>query len=139
MRLMHAYKGGKVFKFENSFIFVAQVPDILVGISGSRCSFCDNKVAYSHQVCKKCKLPFIGPLGFPQITKWEKLSVKKRRDMVAEIFRDYQKSRVGCSTPQVPLCLDDIDTVENLEKSQAYSFQNSHGFNPKEILEYLIQ
>ena len=137
-RLMRAYRSGKVFKLEDSFIFAAQIPDNSVGISGSRCSFCDNEVAYCHQVCKKCKLPFIGPFGILQITTWEKLNVEEKRNVVAEVFKDYQKSRVEyAGVPQVPLRLGNVVVVENLEGWQAHSFQDSHGIAPKNIRQYL--
>ena len=81
-----ALRENRVFKIGDSFHFAVQIPDDSVGISGSRCSNCGSEVAYCHQICRQCKLPFIGPFSFPQLPDWESLTPDKKRTMVEEVY-----------------------------------------------------
>ena len=130
------YKWGRVFKVNNGFFFVVNIPDDLVGCSGSRCSHCGSKSAYCYQVCKKCNLPFIGPFGFPQIIVWRSLAIEKRKSIVEEIFINTgDRGRLGyVGMPPVPLTFDELGVfMKNTYEYCESSFSDVHGVIPKDI------
>src|SRR3989344_8637862 len=112
-----AIKEQRVFKIGKSFLFTVQIPDNSGGISGSRCLNSGGKVAYCEQVCKHCKLPFVGPFGFRQITEWGKLSPADKEIMVVDIYiTEENQGRLGSNVLPFPLHPSEMRRVEKLSE-----------------------
>lgn len=135
-----ALQENKVFKIGNSFVFAVQIPDDSVGCSGSRCSNCNNESAYCYHICRQCKLPFIGPSGFPQLSDWESLTPDKKRRMVEEVYCHYNnRGRLAYTNVEfVPLTLDELKEVERLKDRDVKLFLSTHEVDPQKIKEILL-
>lgn len=135
-----AIQESRIFKIGYSFLFAVQIPDDSVGISGSRCSYCDNKTAYCEQICRQCKLPLIGPFGFPQLPKWESLTPEKRKTMVEDIYcHKNDRGRLGyVNVEPVPLTKEELRKVEKLEHHDANLFHLTHDVTPQNISGILL-
>lgn len=131
---------NKVFKIGNSVLFAVQIPDDSVGCSGSRCSNCNSKAAYCHQICRQCKLPFIGPFGFPQLPDWESLTLDEKSTMVEEVYCHHShRGRIEyVNVDFVPLTSDELNEVEKLQHRDARFFLLTHEVAPQKIRENLL-
>lgn len=138
--LSKALQENKIFKIGNGFLFAVQIPDDSVGCSGSRCSNCGNEAAYCYQTCRQCKLPFIGPLGFPQLPDWESLTLDEKRTMVEEIYCHHDnRGRSGYANVEfVPLTFDELNKVEKLQYHDAELFLLAHKVDPQKIRASLL-
>ncbi|MCK5286041.1 MAG: hypothetical protein KAJ58_02335 [Candidatus Pacebacteria bacterium] len=131
-REIEVLQKGRSFKVEGSFKFAVQIPDNAIGCSGSRCSNCDNKEVYCHQICKECGLPFVGPFGLPQLPIWESMSFSKRKALVLKIFK-HKKNRgrmeyIGIRF--IPMTPRELLRIETLDEKGAESFLCVHGVSP---------
>ena len=135
-----ALQERRIFKIGNSFLFAAQIPDDLVGISGSRCSNCNNETSYCHQRCRQCGFPFIGPFRFPQFLKWRILSLGEKSIIVEDIYaHDYNRGRLGYVNVEfVPLTEKELKKVEELKNHNANLFLSAHSISPQEIRKTLL-
>ena len=126
---------GKIFKIGKGFHFAVQVPDDTVGCSGSRCSWCNTRTAYCHQICRHCYLPFVGPFGFPQLPEWETLTPEERRREVEEIYcHDSRRGRlIYTNVDFVPLTPKELDEIERLGHRDAHYFLITHEHDTKKI------
>jgi hypothetical protein len=129
-----------LFKVGNSFKFAVQIPDDTIGCSGSRCGNCNSKVAYCDQLCSQCKLPFVGPFGFPQLPKWQSMTADEQRTMVEEIYSmDSNHGRLTCTNVlPIPLHPNEVQGIERLTGHDAKLFLSFHGINPQNIRTVLI-
>lgn len=135
-----ALKEMKLFKVRDSFVFAVQIPDDSVGCSGSRCSNCDNSVAYCNQRCLWCGFPFIGPSGFPQIMKWRTLPAIIKNDLVEAVYMRRNKGRLGYSNVAfVPLTSKELEIVESLKGQAAEYFLSTHSISTEEIRKTLLK
>lgn len=139
--LNEALQEDRLFKIGYSFLFAVQVPDDSVGISGSRCSNCDNEVAYCNQRCIQCGFPFIGPFGFPQFILWKTLSSAEKRIMVEDIYANHgRRGRLGYTNVEfVPLTKDELKKIEKLKYHHAEYFLSTHAISPQEIKKTLLE
>lgn len=130
-----ALRERRIFAIDNSFHFAVQVPDDSVGISGSRCSNCENVVAYCDQRCTSCGLPFIGPVGFPQFSEWKDLSANRKRITVEDVYaRDNTRGRLGYANVEfVPLTPNELNEIEKLAGDAVEHFISVHGISPQKI------
>lgn len=114
----------RIFKIGNSFYFAVQVPDDSVGCSGSRCSSCGGEVACCHHVCKHCKMPFIGPFGFPQLLIWEKMTSDKKWQNVREVHSCVKNSGRLTYTNVLPFPLnpEELNKVDNLSWREFFDY-----------------
>ncbi len=130
-----ALREMRLFKVGSSFLFAVQIPDDSVGCSGSRCSNCNNTVAYCEQRCTSCGFPFIGPSGFPQFSKWKTLDSSRKRILVEDVYASgVSRGRLGYSNVEfVPLTVRELSRVERLEGCDARHFISAHLISPKVI------
>ncbi|MCK4554562.1 hypothetical protein KAU19_06430 [Candidatus Parcubacteria bacterium] len=138
--LKKATQESRIFKIGNGFFFAAQIPDDSVGGSGSRCTNCNKETIYCHQICRQCKLPFIGPFGFPQLPVWESLTPDEKRTMVEEIYcHSGDRGRLlYTNVEHIPLTLNELAKVERLKYRNADLFLSAHGVAPQKIRENLF-
>lgn len=68
-------------------VYAAQIPDPKRGCSASLCTNCAEPVAFCHQKCSTCGMEFIGPFGFPDLTKWNKLTLPEKRKRAIEVYK----------------------------------------------------
>jgi len=137
---MSKSQSNQSFKVGHSFKFAVQIPDDTVGCSGSRCGNCNNKVAYSDQLCSQCNLPFVGPFGFPQLPKWRSMTADEQRIMVEDIYSmDPNHGRlVSIGLLSIPLHPNEVRGVEKLTDDNAELFFRTYGINPRYITAVLI-
>lgn len=133
--LKKAVRESRIFAVGSSFLFAAQIPDDLVGCSGSRCSNCNGAVAYCQQRCKHCGFPFVGPFGFPQITEWQALSPSQKRTMAEDMYA--HRSKRGrleyVDIKFIPLNPWELGEIERMSDRDAEYFLSAHGIDPKKI------
>jgi hypothetical protein len=128
----------RTFKIGNSFEFAIQIPDNTVGCSGSKCSNCGNDAAYCDQVCQTCRLPFIGPHGFPQLPTWQALSSNDKLHLVETIYgSSINEGRLGYDGISfVPLTLQELEKLEKTFESIDHErFYRVHRITLKELRE----
>jgi|WetSurMetagenome_2_1015567.scaffolds.fasta_scaffold45706_3 hypothetical protein len=133
--LKKAWEENKIFKIGRSFLFAIQVPDDSVGCSGSRCSNCNNSVAYCNHRCRHCGFPFVGPFGFPQIFVWETLSPEQKRTIVEDIYAHHSNRGrlLYTNVEPVPLTPKELREIERLMHRDADYFRSTHSISPKKI------
>jgi hypothetical protein len=130
-----------VFQVGESFAFTAQIPDATVGDSGSRCASCYTPTVCSAQICRQCKLPFVGPNGFPQMKDWLELKFLQMHDLIVNVFEHgYNRGRIQCvNVAYVPITKEELLEVEKLNNNDALCFEQTHGIAPKQLREILIK
>lgn len=129
-----ALQEGRAFKVSGSCVFAAQIPDESVGCSGSRCTHCDGQAAYCDQICRYCKLPFIGPVGFPQFTRWKRLGSIEKLTLVDKVYRVPNRGRLEyANVKNVPLTLDEAKGIVILTGNEAAAFYEVHKMDPRNV------
>jgi len=68
-------------------VYAAQIPDPKRGCSASLCTNCAEPVAFCDQKCSNCGMEFIGPFGFPNLFKWNRLTLPEKRKSVVEVYK----------------------------------------------------
>jgi hypothetical protein len=133
--LQRALREGRIFHVGGSFLFAAQIPDDTVGCSGSRCSNCNEGVAYCNQRCEHCGFPFVGPSGFPQFPKWRTSSLEQRMMFAYDVYLHYSdRGRLGYqNVAYVPLTPEELEETEKIADDQEDLFSLTHSISPKEI------
>lgn len=119
----------RAFKFgSNSFVCAVSIPDDSAGCSGSRCSNCDSPSAYCHQICRTCRLPFIGPFGFPQINIWKTMTLKERGMLAKKIFLEKERQgRLGyLNVAYIPLNRNESKKILALGSRELNMFMVTH-------------
>ena len=135
-----AFKKNRIFRIGYSFLFAVQIPYNFGGCSSARCSNCGEKAPYCHQICRKCKLPFVGPIGFPQLPAWKTMSSDGKKMLVEEIYcHKDNKGRITCvNVENIPLNLDELLKVEKLKFHDAMLFSSTHEISPQKIRSILL-
>lgn len=71
----------------------AQIPNPTEGADATICSNCGSEQLETNRCCSSCYLHFIGPIGFPPVDEWEKLTPEEKIQLVNEVRRE--KSNFG--------------------------------------------
>lgn len=118
----------RAFKIGNSFVCAVSIPDKSVGCSGSRCSNCNSPSSYCYQICRTCKMPFIGPFGFPQINTWKTMTLKERGMLAKKIFLEKERhGRLGyVNVAYIPLVRDEAKKILALDSRALNTFLRVH-------------
>lgn len=125
------HEEGKVFTIGKSFALAAQIPDDSQGCSASRCSNCNGVVAYCHNICEHCGLPFVGPFGIPNILEWQTLSTADKRTWVEEVFSSPNHGRLGIvNAPCVPLNPREAVLLRDLKPDERRLYMLAHKVEP---------
>lgn len=123
----------------NSFVFAAQVPDESVGENYSRCSNCNNEIIHCEQICISCKLPFVGPSGFPQWSVWQKYQPEVKKGLAWKVFFFSSHGRISTDRAEhFPLTEEELLKIEELSFQDATLFTATHAVHPGEIRDILL-
>jgi hypothetical protein len=129
-----------VFRVDKSFAFTVQIPDSSLGENRSRCANCACETAYREQICRECGLPFIGPLGFPEMRTWTNVTSEEKEDFIVIIFtQGKNRGRLTYEhVTDIPLTYDELLKIERLEGLDVELFHHTHGVHPSLLAETLI-
>jgi hypothetical protein len=123
------------FRVMGSYICAPQIPDKTLRGYGTRCANCRSETGYFEQICRHCGIPFIGPLGFPDISVWKVLDAKEKKELAKKVCEQYHnRGRFKhVNAMSVPLTPEELQAVEALEGEEAEIFEMVHNISPREI------